>query len=134
MYLVVRPVWANRNLTPEEIQITNTLYEVFLKVVTERRSLIHQVKTLQQTRGKQRVATAMGNVIDDLFKRHVHAAIRRGDLPQDLRITPRGAKGPDLWLDRVAWDITTAEQGQAHIERDVIGDRHRWDAYFILGY
>ncbi|MEW6209064.1 MAG: hypothetical protein AB1631_11905 [Acidobacteriota bacterium] len=134
MYLVVRPVWANRNLTPEEIQITNTLYEVFLRVVTERQSLIHQVKALQETRGKQRVATAMGNVIDDLFKRYVHAAITRGDLPQDLRITPRGAKGPDLWLDRIAWDITTAEQSQAHIERDVIGDRLRWDVYFVLGY
>jgi hypothetical protein len=43
-------------------------------------------------------------------------------------------KGPDVWLDRVAWDITTAEQGRFHINRDVHWDPHRWDIYFVLGY
>ena len=50
----------------------------------------------------------------------------------DLHVTPQGAHGPDLWMGRVAWDITTAEQGRFHYLRDV--DPARFDFYFVLGY
>lgn len=134
MYLPLRPTWSNRELTQEEVQITQTLYQIFQDVIAERQSLICQVKRVIEQRGNQPITTFTGNVIDDLFKERVRAAIASGDLPKRLQVTPQGVKGPDIWIGRAAWDITTAEQGKYHIKRDVYGDPYRWDVYFLLGY
>lgn len=134
MYLTLLPVWSIREPSPEEVRITNTLYDLFQWVITQRRSLIHQVRAVKMKRGKEKIATFMGNVIDELFKNEVLKAKRRGTLPKSLVVTRKGFKGPDLRWERVAWDITTAEQSEAHLRRDVYDDPYRWDLYFVLGY
>jgi len=134
MYLAVRPVWSNREPTTEEIKVTNTLYQIYQRVVTNRRLLAQQVDSVRTARGTQKIASFTGNIIDDIFKEQVLKAKARGEIPRDVHVTPKGIKGPDVWWERVAWDITTAEQGRSHVERDVFRDPYRWDLYFVLGY
>ena len=117
MYLETRPVWStpNRQLTVEEIRVTNKLYQIFQRVTTQKQLLSRQVRNVKAHQGTSHISTCTGNVIDRMFKEHVRAAKTRGELPPSLQVTERFKKYPDVWLDRVAWDITTAEQGKYHV-------------------
>jgi hypothetical protein len=142
-FLAVRPVWSNREPTAQEVEVTNKLYRIYQSTVTGRRNISRQVNAVRNRLGSQPIGAFTGTTIDEAFKSAVQRAKLRGGLPLALRVTPTATasgtsasqkKGPDVWLDRVAWDITTAEQGRAHIARDVHRDPHRWDIYFVLGY
>jgi hypothetical protein len=134
MYLAIRPVWETRRLTQEELEITNTLYKIFQITYGHKRSVAQQVKAAKTDLRKQKISPFTGNVIDRIFKDKVEAAKARGKLPAALHVIPIFEKGSDIWLERVAWDIITAEQGRYHIMRDVYDDLYRWDFYFVLGY
>jgi hypothetical protein len=142
-FLTVQPVWSNREPTAQEIELTNTLYRIYQTTITGRRQIRRQVNAVRNRLRDQPVGAFNGTTIDEVFKAAVRTAQVQGKLPRTLQVTPtataRGAsatqkKGPDVWLDRVAWDITTAEQGRSHLHRDVHRDPHRWDIYFVLGY
>jgi len=142
-FLSVRPVWSNREPTAQEIEVTNKLYRIYQSTVTGSHQIGRQVNAVRNRLGGQPIGAFTGTTIDEAFKSAVRAAKLRGGLPPALQVTPTATasgtsaarkKGPDVWLDRVAWDITTAEQGRAHISRDVHRDPHRWDIYFVLGY
>src|SRR5262249_49135298 len=102
-----------------------------LEVTTGKRHLTAQVAAAANQPGDQPVTTFTGNAIDEIFKRRVKHMLSAGTLPQGLQIAGPGVS-PDLWLGRIAWDLTTAEQGRHHIRRDVHPDPSKWDAYFIL--
>src|SRR6516164_2779923 len=135
-FLTVQPVWSNREPTAQEIELTNTLYRIYQTTVTGRRQIRRQVNAVRNRLGDQPVGAFNGTTIDEVFKAAVRTAQVQGKLPRTLQVTATATarcasatqkKGPDVWLDRVAWDITTAEQGRSHLHRDVHRDPHRWD-------
>ena len=141
-FLTVRPVWSTREPTAEEIEVTNKLHRIYQATMTGRRQIRSQVNAVRNRLGNQPIGAFAGATIDEAFKSAVRAAKLRGGLPSALQVTPTATasgmsaarkKGPDVWLDRAAWDITTAEQGRFHIHRHVHCDPHRWDIYFVLG-
>ncbi|MBI2835337.1 MAG: hypothetical protein HYX76_13015 [Acidobacteria bacterium] len=81
---------------------------------------------------KQSIQTFLGDRIDDTFKDLI-ARAPAGTFPVgELLPTARGRSGPDVINEafHAAWDITTGEQGLAHVRRDL-----RWfKFYFVLDY
>ena len=134
MQLLIQPVHSIRNLTTEEAVITNTLYRILREVSFGKPALRQRINYVKKNLGGQKIAAGTGNFIDNLFKTRVLSAKARGELPAILHVTERFERGPDVWLDDIAWDVTTAEQGRAHIDRDVIYDPTGWNVYFILDY
>lgn len=87
-------------------------------------------------KGQQHVSTVIGNSLDDQFKSKVRQAIKRGELPPDLKVAEVRGKGPDiLWEQQLAaWDLTTAEGGRDHILRDTVRRPSYLHYYWVLGY
>jgi hypothetical protein len=135
MFLQVQPIYIQPGhvLTETEIETTNTLHGLLLEVTGSRKYVAEQVIAARSSLGSEPVQTFTGNRIDELFKRRVKYLQTIGRLPSNLQTATPGIS-PDFWVDRTGWDVTTAEQGRHHFQRDVRPDPDKWDAYFILGY
>jgi hypothetical protein len=134
VFLQVQPIYIQPGhvLTDTEIETTNTLHRLLLEVIGHEKYVLMQVIAARGV-GNEPIAAFTGNKIDALFKDRVSYWQRIGRLPSSLQTAGPGIS-PDFWLDRTGWDVTTAEQGRHHFERDVRPDPERWDAYFVLGY
>jgi hypothetical protein len=135
---------------------TRALQKIVHRICFHKRFLRKQIRAVKQDpnmvvmaparEGHQSISALLGNVIDELFKDEVERAAARGELPPDLKVTvgagtrgvpPEQKRGPDAHIKfhRVAWDVTTAEQGREHVERDVLQrDPDAYDLYYVLAY
>src|ERR1039457_3535783 len=116
-FLEIQPIWPPRPspelLTTEIVETTNRLQRICTEVVTTRGFLAAQVSIVRDVghkltlgrlpaAGEESVSAVVGNALDEAFKTAVRAAQLRGEIPKELRITPRTGKGPDLVWGRSA--------------------------------
>ena len=134
IFLQTQPVWQVRALSDDEIHITNTLWRIYEGIFYDAKLHKREIEAVKKSLGKEKIWTFKGRYLDGHFKAKVESAIANGSLPQSLHVTKPGLKGPDIWMDDVAWDLTTAEQGEYHVNRDVLRDERGWSVYFVLGY
>ncbi|NNE53751.1 MAG: hypothetical protein HKN30_15270 [Sulfitobacter sp.] len=139
-FLLIQPVVQHRNLTVEEIEITNRLYDLSQSVILQSQGARLPAEA---NRGGQSVAAFTGTFYDRLVKDRVREEIAKGELPGNLEVTPTAgdpgvtrfeARGPDFVRGTAAWDLTTGEAAYAHVQRDVIHGIDGLQVYFIIDY
>ncbi len=145
---MIPPTWQHSHagpVCPQLARVTQVLFRIaqqvsgpqaYARVIPVIRRQASRLVHDKPVKGQRHVATAIGDALDTNFKRRVEAAKISGELPCDLRVAgPRG-RGPDLvWESELAaWDLTSAEAGRDHVDRDALRRPNYLHYYWVLGY
>lgn len=145
---MIPPTWQHSHagpVSPQLARVTQVLFHLgqqvsgpqgYSRVVPAIRRQQSRLVHGKPAEGQRHVATAIGDALDTYFKRRVEAAMNCGELPRDLHVAGTRGKGPDVvWEAELAgWDLTSAEAGRDHVDRDAIRRPNYLHYYWVLGY
>lgn len=145
---MIPPTWQHHHagpVSPRLARVTQVLFRIaqqvtgpqgYARVIPQIRQQGPRLVHDKPGKGQRHVATVIGDLLDTNFKSRIEAAQLCGDLPRDLRVAGTRGKGPDVvWeAELAAWDLTSAEAGRDHVDRDTKFRPNYLHYYWVLGY